>query len=218
MEYESNMDLVVLQYSKYGNLMHETAMESDFCVDLVNRLSNFYKLGIKSLMTARNLEVTIDYSDSEMDLTYDNVDYDYYNIVIDDKRSEKYYDTLVITCEVVRSGGKVSLSHNDKSLRVVTYNDYGEQSFPHYYDLTESSEDEDFKNICDTLLKLIESFKNNEQEIVNYYTTYRTSYMLAYGGSAPEFIINDENDEILMQLDPLNKEIREKILNNDLFK
>lgn len=211
MDYGTNMDLVVLKYSKYGNLMYETAMESDFCVDLVNRLSNFYKLGINSLMTARNLEVTIEYSHSEMDLTYDNVDYDYYNIIIADKRSEKYCNTLVITCEVMKSGEILTLSHNDKSLRVVTYNEFGEQSFPHYYDLTESSKNEDFKNICDTLLKLIESFKNNEQDIVNYYTTYRTSYVSAYGGSAPEFIINGEDDEILIQLDPLNKEIKEKI-------
>lgn len=211
MDYESNNDLIVLKYSKYGNLMYETAMESDFYVDLVNRLSNFYKLGINSLMTARNLEVTIDYSHSEMDLTYDNVDYDYYNIIIADKRSEKYCNTLVITCEVMKSGDILSLSHNDKSLRVVTYNDYGDQSFPHYYDLTESSKNEDFKNICDTLFKLIESFKNNEQDIVNYFSIYRKGYASAYGGSAPEFIINGEDDEILMQLDPLNKEIREKV-------
>ena len=211
MDYESNNDLIVLKYSKYGNLMYETVMESDFCVDLVNRLSNFHRLGINSLMTAKNLEVTIDYSHSEMDLTYDNVDYDYYNIIIADKRSEKYCNTLVITCEVMKSGDILSLSHNDKSLRVVTYNDYGEQSFPHYYDLTESSKNEDFKNICDTLLKLIKSFKDNEQGIVNYFSTYRKGYASACGGSEPEFIINGEDDEILMQLDPLNKEIREKI-------
>lgn len=211
MEYESNMDLVVLKYSKYGNLMYKTAMESNFCNDLVNRLSEFHRFGINSLMTARNLEVTIDYSHSEIDLTYDNVDYDYYDITIKDERYEEYCNSLVISCEVTRSGGISSLSHNDKSLRVVTYNEFGEQSFPHYYDLTESSKNEDFKNICDTLLKLIESFKNNEQDIVNYYTTYRTSYVSAYGGSAPEFIINGEDDEILIQLDPLNKEIKEKI-------
>lgn len=211
MDYESNMDLVVLKYSKYGNLMYETAMESDFCIDLVNRLSNFHRLGINSLLYTRNLEVTIDYSHSEMDLTYDNVDYDYYDIIVDDKRSEKYCDTLVITCEVMRSGGKITLSHNDKSLKVVTYNDYGEQSFPHYYDLTESSEYADFKNICDTLLKLIESFKNNEQDIVNYFGTYQKGYASAYGGSEPEFIINNNDDETVTQLDPLNKEIREKV-------
>lgn len=211
MDRGTNMDLVVLKYSKYGNLMYETAMESNFCIDLVNRLSNFHRLGINSLMTAKNLEVTIDYSHSEMDLTYDNVDYDYYNIIIDDKRSEKYCNTLVITCEVVRSGGKLTLSHNDKSLKVVTYNDYGEQSFPHYYDLTESLKNEDFKNICDTLLKLIESFKNNEQDIVNYFNTYRKGYVSACGGSEPEFIINNNDDEIVTQLDPLNKEIREKV-------
>ena len=92
MDYGTNMDLVVLKYSKYGNLMYKTAMESDFCFDLVNRLSNFYKLGINSLMTAKNLEVTIDYKYSEMDLTYDNVDYDYYDITIKD---ETYNNKLV---------------------------------------------------------------------------------------------------------------------------
>lgn len=211
MDYGTNMDLVILKYSKYDNLMYKTAMESDFCFDLVNRLSNFYRLGINSLMTARNLEVTIDYKYSEMDLTYDNVDYDYYDITINDKRYEEYCNFLVITCEVMRSGGRSTLSHNDKSLRVVTYNEFGEQSFPHYYDLTESSKNEDFKNICDTLLKLIESFKDNEQDIVNYFNTYRNAYASAYGGSAPEFIINGEDDEIVIQLDPLNKEIKEKI-------
>ena len=150
MEYESNMDLVVLKYSKYGNLMYKTAMESDF-----------YKLGINSLMTARNLEVTIDYKYSEMDLTYDNVDYDYYDITINDKRYEEYCNSLVISCELMRSGEISTLSHNDKSLRVVTYNEFGEQSFPHYYDLTESKKNEDFENICDTLFKLIKSFKYN---------------------------------------------------------
>ena len=211
MEYESNMDLVVLKYSKYGNLMYKTAMESNFCNDLVNRLSNFYKLGINSLMTARNLEVTIDYSHSEMDLTYDNVDYDYYDITINDKRSEEYCNSLVITCEVMRSGGRSILSHNDKSLRVVTCNEYGEQSFPHYYDLTESKKNEDFDNICDTLFWLIKSFKDNEQDIVSYFNSYQKAYVSAYDSSVPEFIIDNDDDEILWQLDPLNKEIRYKI-------
>lgn len=211
MEYESNMDLVVLKYSKYGNLMYKTAMESDFCFDLVNRLSNFYRLGINSLMTARNLEVTIDYKYSEMDLTYDNVDYDYYDITINDKRYEEYCNSLVITCEVMRSGGRSTLSHNDKSLRVVTYNEFGEQSFPHYYDLTESKKNEDFENICDILLKLINSFKDNEQDIVSYFNSYQKAYVSAYDSSVPEFIIDNDDDEILWQLDPLNKEIRYKI-------
>lgn len=199
MDYGTNMDLVVLKYSKYGNLMYETAMESDFCVDLVNRLSNFYKLGINSLMTARNLEVTIDYKYSEYDIT------------INDKRYEEYCNSLVITCEVTRSGGRSILSHNDKSLRVVTYNDYGEQSFPHYYDLTESEKNEDFDNICDTLFRLIKSFKDNDQDIVNYFSTYRNAYASAHDCGAPEFIIDNDDDEILWQLDPLNKEIRYKI-------
>lgn len=211
MDRGTNMNLVVLKYSKYGNLMYKTAMESDFCFDLVNRLSNFYKLGINSLMTARNLEVTIDYSHSEMDLTYDNVDYDYYDITIKDERYEEYCNSLTITCELMRSGGISALSHNDKSLRVVTYNEFGEQSFPHYYDLTESKKNKDFENICDTLLKLIESFKDNEQDIVNYFSTYRNAYASAYDCSVPEFIIDNDDDEILWQLDPLNKEIRYKI-------
>ena len=211
MDRGTNMDLVVLKYSKYGNLMYKTAMESDFCINLVNRLSNFHKLGINSLMTAKNLEVTINYSHSEMDLTYDNVDYDYYDITIKDERYEEYCNSLSITCELMRSGGISTLSHNDKSLRVVTYNEFGEQSFPHYYDLTELKKNKDFENICDTLFRLINSFKDNEQDIVNYFSTYQKSYVSAYGGSVPEFIIDNDDDEILWQLDPLNKEIKEKI-------
>ena len=111
----------------------------------------------------------------------------------------------------MRSGARSTLSHNDKSLRVVTYNEFGEQSFPHYYDLTESEKNEDFENICDTLLKLIKSFEDNEQDIVNYFSTYQKVYASAYNCNTPEFIIDNDDDEILWQLDPLNKEIRYKI-------
>lgn len=211
MDYESNMDLVVLKYSESDNLMYKTAMESDFCNDLVNRLSEFHILGIPSFLYTRNFEVTIDYNHSEMDLIYDGVKYDYYSITIDDKGSEEYCNSLIITCDVTKSGGETSFSYNEKSLGVLTYNEYGLQSLPHYYDLTELDENKDFKNICDTLLKLIKSFENNEQDIVNYFSTYQKSYASAYDCGSPEFIIDNDDDEILMQLDPLNKEIREKI-------
>lgn len=211
MDYESNMDLVVFKYSKSGNLMYETAMESNFCFDLVNQLSKFYILGVNSLSYSRNFEVTVQYKYTEnYKNKYREIKYDYYSITITDKNASEDGDIgVMVTCKTVEMDGNISLIYNDpKSFEVIVYNEDTINSLSHYYDITESSKDKDFKAVCDTICKLIKICIDNKSDIIRYYDSYRSKYASAYDCSPPEFI---DDDEISWQLDPLNKEIREKL-------
>lgn len=220
MDYESNNDLIVFKYSESGNLMYKTAIESDFCFNLVNRLSGFHILGAPSLLCTRNFEVTVEYKYTKhIKEAHRKIDYDFYSIIIADKNASDDGDVgITITCQTTDRGRDVTLIYDDiKSFEVTVYNEDTVKSFPHYYDLEESTKDESFERICDTICKLIKTCTNNKDDIIKYFKTYQKNYATAFDCSLPEFIIDNDDNEILMQLDPLNKEIRNKLLNDDLF-
>ena len=221
MYYETNNDLIVFKYSKSGNLMYKTAIESNFCRNLEDRLSGFHILGVPSLLGTRNFEVTVEYEYTKSyKEEHRKIDYDVYSIIIADKNASDDGDIgVTITCQTVDRGRDVSLIYDDiKSFEVTVYNKDTVISFPHYYDLEKSVKDKHFERICDTICKLIKTCIDNKNDIIKYYESYQIKYASAYDCSLPEFIIDNDDDEILVQLDPLNKEIRSKILNDELFK
>lgn len=221
MDYESNMDLVVLKYSESDNLMYKTSIESNFCNDLVNRLSEFHILGIPSFLYTRNFEVVVEYNYTEKykdELREEK--YDFYTITVYDKNASYNEDIeVIITCKTIHLGRRIFLLDDIKSFEVFVNNKDTIKSFNHYYDLKECKRDKDFERVCETICKLIEICVNNKDDIIKYFRTYQKTYASAFDCSLPEFIIDDDDtNEILMHLDPLNKEIRNKLLNDALFK
>ena len=220
MKCEDNNDSIVFKYSKSGDLIYKTTIETNFCRNLEQRLSEFHILGIPSFLYTRNFEVTVEYNYTEKykdELREEKHDFD--TITVYDKNASYDEDIeVIITCKTLHFGRRIFLLDDFKSFEVFVNNKDTVKSFNHYYDLKECKKDKDFERVCETICKLIEVCINNKDDIIKYFTTYQKNYATAFDCSLPEFIIDNDDDDILMQLDSLNKEIRNKLLNDDFFK
>ena len=219
MEYKSNNDLIEFEYFDSSNLIYTTVIESNSCRNLEQRLSGFYILGVTDLLCTRNFKVTVryDYTEHYKD-EHRKIDYDFYTITITDNSTpEDESPSVTITCKTELHEKRVHLIHDNDSFEVTVYNKDTIKSLPHYYNLKKSAEDKDFERMCETIGKLIETCNNNKEDINKYFKTYQHSYASAYDDSLPEFIINDRDEIIMQPLEPLNKEIRNKLLDDEFF-